>query len=75
MRKSFKKLLLNSVHKFFANNIFLSSYQSQFRPSDSYEYQLFSIVHVEVRGTFLNMSKAVNQNPIFRKIWSTTEMY
>ena len=75
MRKSFKKLLLNSIHKFFANNIFLSSYQSQFWPSDSYEYQLFSIVHVEVRGTFLNMSKAVNQTPIFRKIWSTTEMY
>ena len=75
MRKSFKKLLLNSISKFLANNTFLSSYQSQFRPSDSYEYQLLSIVHVEVRGIFLHMPKAVNQTPIIKKIWSTTEMY
>ena len=75
VRKSFKKLLLNSISKFLANNTFLSSYQSQLRPSDSYEYQLLSIVHVEVRGIFLHMPKAVNQTPIFKKIWSTTEMY
>ena len=67
VRKSFKKLLLNSISKFLANNTFLSSYQSQFRPSDFYEYQLL-IVHVEVRGIFLHMSKGVNQTPIFRKI-------
>ena len=43
--KIFKKLLFNSIFKFLDNNNLLSSNQSGFRPSDSCEYQLLSIVH------------------------------
>ena len=67
--KIFEKLLFNSIFKFLDDNNLLSSNQSGFRPSDSCEYQLLSIVHyiyasfdccpsLEVRGIFLDISKA-----------------
>ena len=43
--KIFKKLLFNSIFKFLDDNNLLSSNQSGFRPSDSCEYQLLSIIH------------------------------
>ena len=60
---------LNVLFKFLDDNNLLSSNQSGFRPSDSCEYQLLSIVHdiyasfdcclsLEVRGVFLDISKA-----------------
>ena len=65
--KMFEKLLFNSVFKFPRDNNILSSNQSRFRPSDSCEYQLLSIVHgiyasfdccpsLEVRRIFLDIS-------------------
>ena len=67
--KIFKKLLFNSIFKFLYNNNLLCSNQSGFRPSDSFEYHLLSIVNdiyassdfcssLEVRELFLNISKA-----------------
>ena len=67
--KIFEKLLFNSIFKFLDDNNLLSSNQSGFRPSDSCEYQLLSIVHyiyasfdccpsLKVRGIFLDISKA-----------------
>ena len=61
--KIFKKLLFNSILKFLDDNNLASSNQSGFRPSDSCEYQLLSIVNdiyasfdcfpsLEVRGVF-----------------------
>ena len=65
--KIFEKLLSNSIFKVLDNNL-LSSNQSGFRPLDSCEYQLLSIVHdiyafdccpsFEVRRIFLDISKA-----------------
>ena len=60
---------LNVLFKFLDDNNLLSSNQSGFRPSDSCEYQLLSILHdiyasfdccpsLEVRGVFLDISKA-----------------
>ena len=43
--KIFERLLFNSIFKFLDDNNLLSSNQSGFRPSDSCEYQLLSIVH------------------------------
>ena len=64
-----KKLLFNSIFKFLDDNNLLNSNHSGFRPSDSCEYQLLSIIHeiyasfdcypsLEVRGVFLDISKA-----------------
>ena len=66
--KIFEKLLFNSVFKFLDDNNLLSFNQSGFRPSNSCEYQLLSIVHdiyasfdccpsLAVRGIFLDISK------------------
>ena len=66
--KIFKKLLFNSIFKFFDDNL-LSSNQSEFRPPDSCEYQRLSTLHdiytsfdccpsLGVRGIFLDISKA-----------------
>ena len=78
--KIFEKLLFNSIFKFLDDNNLLSSNQSGFRPSDSCEYQLLSIVHdiyasfdccpsLEVRGVFLDISKA------FDRVWHEGLIY
>ena len=70
--KIFKKLLFNSIFKFLDDNNLASSNQSGFRPSDSCEYQLLSIVNdiyasfdcfpsLEVRGVFLDIFKAFDR--------------
>ena len=72
--KIFQMLLFNSIFEFLDDNNLLSSNQSGFRPSDSCEYQLLSIVHdiyasfdccpsLEVRGIFLDISKT------FDRVW------
>ena len=70
--KIFERLLLNNLYKFLNENDLLSSNQSGFRPGDSCINQLLSITHeiyqffdddLEVRGVFLNTSKA------FDKVW------
>ena len=66
---------LNVLFKFLNDNNLLSSNQSGFRPSDSCEYQLLSILHdiyasfdccpsLEVRGVFLDISKAFEVKPL-----------
>ena len=71
--KIFEKLLFSSKFKFLDDNN-VSSNQPGFRPSNSCEYQLLSIVHdiyasfeccpsLKVRGIFLNISKA------FDRVW------
>ena len=78
--KIFEKLLFNSTFKFLDDNNLLSSNQSGFRPSDSCEYQLLSVVHdiyasfdccpsLEVRGVFLDISKA------FDRVWHEGLIY
>ena len=70
--KIFEKLLFNSIFKFLDDNNLLSSNQSGWRPSDSCEYQLHSIVHdiyatfdrcpsLEIKGVFLDIFKAFDQ--------------
>ena len=67
--KIFQKLLVTSIFKFLDDNNLLSSNQSGFRPSDSCDYQLLSIVHdiyvsfdccpsPVFRGIFLDIYKA-----------------
>ena len=59
---------------------FFCEHQSGFTPSDSYEYQLFSIVQdiyasfgssppLDVRGIFWNISKA------FHRVWHDGSIY
>ena len=66
---------LNVLFKFLNDNNLLSSHQSGFRLSDSCEYQLLSILHdiyasfdccpsLEVRGVFLDISKAFEVKPL-----------
>ena len=66
--------------RFLNENKLLSDAQSGFRPSDSCEYQLLSIVHdiyksfdcnppLEVRGIFLDISKA------FDRVWHDGLIY
>ena len=70
----FEKLIFNSLFKYLENNNLLNSHQSRFRPGDSCVHQLLSITYdiyksldanpsFEVRGIFLDMSKA------FERIW------
>ena len=70
--KTFEKFLFNLIFKFLDYNNLLHSNQPGFRPSDSCEYQLLLIVHdiyasfdccpsLEVRGVFLDISKAFDQ--------------
>ena len=71
--KIFKKLLFNSITDFLEGNNLLNSSQSGFRPNDSCESQLLSIVHIyssfdchpslEVRSIFLDISTA------FDRVW------
>ena len=83
--KMFEKLLFNSIMYFLGGNNLLNLSQSGFRPNDSCESQLFSIVYdiyssfschqsLEVRGTFLDISKAFDRvwhKGLFYKIQST----
>ena len=67
--KILERLILNSLFEFLQENNLLNQNQSGFRPSDSCEYQLLSIVHDiyasfdcnpprDVRDVFLDISKA-----------------
>ena len=78
--KTFEKLLFNSIMDFLEENNLLNSNQSGFRPNDSCESQLLSIVHdiyssfdchpsLEVRGIFLDFSKA------FDRVWHEGLIY
>ena len=78
--KILERLIFNSLFEFFHENNLLNDNQSGFRPSDSCEYQLLSIVHYiyasfdcnppcDVRGIFLDISKA------FDIVWSEGLIY
>ena len=77
--KILEKLLFNSTMDFLEENNLLSSNQSGFRSNGSSESQLLSVVHdiyssfdcssLEVRGIFLNVSKA------FDRIWHEGLVY
>ena len=67
--KILQRLIFNSLFEFLHENNLLNESQSGFRPSDSCEYQLLSIVHNiyasfdcnpprDVRAIFLDISKA-----------------
>ena len=69
LRKIFERIIFNSIFEYLEENNLLCPNQSGFRPSDSCEYQLLSILHEiyksfdcnppkDVRGIFLDLSKA-----------------
>ena len=72
--KIFERLIFNNLFNYFTENNLLSPHQSGFIPGDSCVQQLISITHeiynafdsnlsLEVRGVFLDISKA------FDKVW------
>ena len=72
--KIFEKKIFSSLFKYLENNYLLNLHQSGCRPCDSCVHQLLSITYdiyksfdanpsLEVRGTFLDMSKA------FGRVW------
>ena len=72
--KVFEKILFNSIFGYLQESDLLCDNQSGAWPSDSYEYQLLSIIHdiyvsfdcntpKDVRGIFLDISKA------FDRVW------
>ena len=78
--KILERLIFNSLFEFLHENNLLNENQSWFRPSDSCEYQLLSIVHDiyasfdcnpprDVRGVFLDISKA------FDRVWHEGLIY
>ena len=75
--KIFERLIYNSLFEFFIANELISSNISGFKPGDSCINQLLSITHeiyksfdgYEVRGVFLDMSKA------FDKVWHNVLIY
>ena len=78
--KIFERLIFNSMYNYISKNNLLSPNQSGFRHGDSCTNQLLSIVHnihssfdaynsLEVRGVFLDMSKA------FDKVWHDGLIY
>ena len=78
--KILERLIFNSLFEFLHENNLLNENQSGFRPSDSCEYQLLSIVHDiyasfdcnpprDVRGVFLDISKA------FDRVWHEGLIY
>ena len=78
--KIFERLIFNSLYNYISKNNLLSQNQSGFRPGDSCTNQLLSITHyihssfddhssLEVRGVFLDMSKA------FDKVWHDGLIY
>ena len=78
--KILEKIISDSIMRFLNESKFLSDAQSSFRPSDSCEYQLLSIVDgiyksfdcnppLEVRGIFLDISKN------FDRVWHDGLVY
>ena len=78
--KYLKMFVFNSLFVFLHESNLLNENQSGFRPSDSCEYQLLSIVHDiyasfdcnpprDVRGVFLDISKA------FDRVWHEGLIY
>ena len=78
--KIFERVIFNSVFEYLEENNLLCPNQSGFRPSDSCEYQLLSILHEiyksfdcnppkDVRGIFLDLSKA------FDRVWHDGLIY
>ena len=78
--KIFEKLIFKSLFEYLNEDKLLSEHQSGFKPNDSCTNQLLSIVHdiytafdddpaLEVRGVFLDMSKA------FDKVWHEGLIY
>ena len=78
--KILKRLIFNSLFEFLHDNNFVNENQSGFRPSDSCEYQLLSVVHDiyasfdcnlprDVRGVSLDISKA------FDRVWHEGLIY
>ena len=78
--KMFEKLLFNSIMDFLGGNNLLNLNQSGFRPNDSWEIKLLSIVYdiyssfnchqsLEVRGIFLDISK------VFDRVWHKGLLY
>ena len=72
--KIFERIIFNPIFEYVKKNSLLCPNQSGFRPFDSYENQLLSIVHdiyanfnqnptLEMRANFLDISKA------FDKVW------
>ena len=68
--KIFEKLIFNEMFKFFIENELISPNQSGFKPGDSCINRLLAITHeiydsfddgFEVRGVFLDMSKAFDK--------------
>ena len=70
--KIFERVIFNSIFSFLKVNNFLCPNQSGFRPSDSCEYQLLSILNEiykyfdfnppkDVRDIFLDLSKALDR--------------
>ena len=78
--KIFERIIFNSIFEYLEDNNLLCPNQSVFRPSDSCEYQLLSILHEiyksfdcnppkDVRGIFLDLSKA------FDSVWHDGLIY
>ena len=70
--KIFEKLIFNALYSFFEDHKLLNPCQSGFKKNDSCINQLVSITHeiysafdcnpsLEVRGVFLNLSKAIDR--------------
>ena len=78
--KFFERIIYNSIFEYLQKNNLFCPNQSGFRPSDSCEYQLLSILHEiyksfdcnppkDVRGIFLDLSKA------FDRVWHDGLIY
>ena len=78
--KIFERIIFNSIFEYLEENNLLCPNQSGFRPYDSCEYHLLSILHEiyksfdcnspkDVRGIFLDLSKA------FDKVWHDGLIY
>ena len=78
--KIFERVNFNSIFEYLEENNLLCPNQSGFRPSDSCEYQLLSILHKtykyfdcnppkDVRGIFLDLSRA------FDRVWHDGFIY
>ena len=80
--KSFEKLIFNEMFMFFNENNLISQKQSGFKPGDSCLNQLISITHeiyesldegLDVRSTFLEISKALDKVPDERVLFKLSQ--
>ena len=80
--KSFEKLIFNEMFMFFNENNLISPKQSGFKPGDSCLNQLISITHeiyesldegLDVRSTFLEISKALDKVPDERVLFKLSQ--